>query len=329
MANYWKNRNVLVTGAGGFIGSHLCDALVQQGANVSALLKYSSSGHIGSLQFSSHRASMKLHFGNIEDQEQISNLTKNNDTVFHLAALIGIPYSYHAVESYLKTNVIGTYNVLNACQRANVRKVVITSTSECYGTAQYAPIDEKHPLQAQSPYAASKISADKLAESMFLSFKLPVTIARPFNTYGPRQSARAVIPTILSQAIMNKKVKLGSLSPKRDFNFVSDTVDGFLKIAESDKSNGELYNFGSGVEVSIGEVCELAKEILGFDFSIESQEERIRPEASEVFRLLADSSKAKNDLSWSSKVNLREGLRQTADFVKANLAQFNTKGYTV
>lgn len=329
MGSFWKNRQVLVTGAGGFIGSHLCDALVQEGAIVHALLKYSSGSHLGSLSHSPFRSEMKLHFGNINDSEYFTQISKNIDTVFHLAALIGIPYSYQAVESYIQTNVLGTFQVLNACQRNSVRKVIITSTSETYGTALYAPIDEKHPLQAQSPYAASKISADKIAESMFLSFQLPVCTVRPFNTYGPRQSSRAVIPTILSQAIMNRRVKLGSLNPTRDFNFVSDTVSGFLRAAESEKSNGEVFNIGSGKEISIGEVCQMTKKILGFDFEIIADDARLRPEKSEVHRLIACNQKATRELNWKSEVSLEQGLKQTAEFVQKNLSLFNTKEYTV
>lgn len=329
MGNFWKNRKVFVTGAGGFIGSHLCDLLVEEGASVTALIKYSSSGHLGNLNFSKHLSEIKIVLGNIEDQELTHNLVQGHDTVFHLAALIGIPYSYSAVESYVNTNITGTYHVLNSCLRHSVRKAVITSTSECYGTAQYAPIDEKHPLQAQSPYAASKISADKLAESMHLSFKLPVATIRPFNTFGPRQSMRAVIPTILSQAIAHKKVKLGSLSPTRDFNYVSDTARGFLKVAQSEMTNGEVFNIGSGQEISIGEICDLSKEILGFDFSVEVDESRVRPEKSEVHRLIADSAKAKKVLGWNQEVSLKEGLLKTAQFIQENKSLYSAKGYAV
>lgn len=328
MGNFWRDRKVLVTGAAGFIGSHLCDSLAGLGAEVTALVRYSSSGYQGNLRFCRHLGKIKVAYGNVEDLQLMEEITKHQDTVMHLAALIGIPYSYKAVHSYIETNVTGTFNVLHAARTAGVRKTVVTSTSETYGTARYAPIDEAHPLQGQSPYSASKIAADKIAESMHLSFHLPVATIRPFNTYGPRQSARAVIPTIISQALAKKTVRLGSLAPTRDFNFVQDTVNGFLAVAESDRSVGEVINIGSGREISIGGICEMLKTIIG-DFRVETTDARVRPDNSEVMRLICDTTKAEKILGWKPQTSLEEGLRQTADFIRENLGLYNTEEYVV
>lgn len=325
----WQDARVLVTGAGGFIGSHLCDALAERGATVTALLKYSSSSAIGNLRYSPHRAAMMLTFGNIEDAGFVAAAVAGHDVVFHLAALIGIPYSYTAMQSYVSTNVVGTLNVLNAARLHRTRKVIVTSTSECYGTALYAPIDEQHPLQAQSPYSATKIAADKLAESYHLSFGVPVATIRPFNTYGPRQSARAVIPTVIAQALAGGVVRIGSLSPLRDFNFVTDTVNGFLRVAESDASIGEVINIGSGREVSIGEIVDRIKVLVGRDFSVETDESRVRPERSEVMRLLCDRGKAERLLGWTPEVGIAEGLSQTVAFIEAHLGHYQTSRYVV
>ena len=262
----WRGKKVLVTGAGGFIGSHLCEVLIKKGASVRGYVRYNSAGRWGWLSESkliSHEG-MEIFPGDIRDADRTLEAVQGVDIVFHLASLIAIPYSYHAPESYVDTNVKGCLNILNACRKTEVEKIIHTSTSEVYGTAQYVPIDEKHPLQGQSPYSASKIGADMIAESYYRSFKTPVAIARPFNTYGPRQSARAVIPTILSQLFAGcRKIKLGALSPTRDFNFVADTVSGFIAIAESDASVGEVINIGSGYEISIEELVKLIFRVSG------------------------------------------------------------------
>jgi NAD dependent epimerase/dehydratase len=329
MNNQWQGKKVLVTGAGGFIGSHLCERLVTLGADVTALVKYSSSGYLGNLNFCNNLSQLKIVFGNVEDPQAMDELVRGQDTVLHLAALIGIPYSYRAVHSYIATNVMGTFNVLHAARTHKIKKIVVTSTSECYGTARTVPISEEHPLQGQSPYAASKIASDKISESMQLSFDLPVATIRPFNTFGPRQSARAVIPTIISQALANKTVKIGSLTPTRDFNFVDDTVEGFLRVAESEKSIGQVFNIGSGKEISIGDVCQLVKKIVGYDFLVQTQDSRVRPENSEVQRLLADTSKAAKLLGWAPKVSFEDGLRQSVAFISANPKLYNTESYVV
>ena len=275
----WKNKKVLVTGADGFIGSHLAERLVELGANVRALVYYNSFNSWGWLDSLPKEIQDKMEIvqGDIRDVFNMRSIMKNIDIVFHLAALIAIPYSYISPVSYVKTNVEGTLNVMQAANDVKVEKIITTSTSETYGTALYVPIDENHPLQGQSPYSASKVGADMIAESFYCSFNLPVAIARPFNTYGPRQSARAVIPTIISQVIKNEKVHLGAISPTRDFVFVKDTVEGFIAIAESDKSLGEIINIGTGVETSIGELFETIKKIIGNDVPLTHDEQRMRP----------------------------------------------------
>jgi NAD dependent epimerase/dehydratase len=329
MSDLWKNMPVFVTGAAGFIGSHLCDALVDRGARVTALVKYSSSGHTSNLQFCSDRSRIAVAYGNIEDAQLLERITRNQEVIFHLAALIGIPYSYTAASSYVSTNIGGTFNVLHAGGVNKVRKIVVTSSSECYGTARYAPIDEQHPLQAQSPYAATKIAADKLAESFHLSFGLPVATIRPFNTYGPRQSARAVIPTIVAQALAGTPVKIGSLAPLRDFSYVADTVSGFLRVAEAHQSVGEVINIGSGREVSIGDVVDQVRRIVNRDFVVQTDDARVRPEQSEVMRLLCDNGKAAALLGWRPAVTLEEGLARTVDFIRTHLGLYDTASYAV
>jgi NAD dependent epimerase/dehydratase len=252
-----------------------------------------------------------------------------SDVVFHLAALISIPYSYRAPQSYLHTNVEGTLNVLQAARDLGVKRVVCTSTSEVYGTARYVPMDEEHPLQGQSPYSASKIAADKLAESYYLSFGLPVIIARPFNTYGPRQSARAVIPTIITQALAGSEIRLGSLAPTRDFNFVSDTVEGFVSTMSTEQAVGQVINFGTGKEVSIGELVSTVGHLLGKSLYVKTDEQRLRPENSEVDRLCANAVKARDLLGWEPCITLEQGLQQTTDWIRGNLQSFRVGGYDV
>ncbi|MDE2237731.1 MAG: SDR family NAD(P)-dependent oxidoreductase, partial [Elusimicrobia bacterium] len=276
----WKNRRVAVTGAGGFIGSHLAEELARRGAKVRALVRYNSRNHWGFLEDCEPALARRIEVrsGDIQDRDCVDALVAGTETVFHLAALIAIPYSYEAPASFVATNVTGTLNVLQAARRHKVRKLVHTSTSEVYGTARYAPIDEKHPLQGQSPYSASKIGADHLAESFYRSFGLPVAIARPFNTYGPRQSARAVIPAIISQLASGAPfLRLGALSPVRDFNYVADTVEGFLAVAQAPDSAGEVFNLGCGRAVSIGETAKLVMELTGRKVPLRCERRRLRP----------------------------------------------------
>src|SRR3989338_6304993 len=283
----WKRKKVLVTGGGGFIGSHLLEELISSGAKVRAFVKYNSRGDLGNIELLGKAIikRIEIKFGDLRDTSSVYNAVKGCDAVFHLGALIAIPYSYVNPFDYVQTNVSGTANILNACREYNVEKLVHTSTSEVYGTAKYVPIDEKHQLCGQSPYSASKIGADKMAESYFRSFKLPVVTIRPFNTYGPRQSARAVIPTIISQAISgNGKISLGSLSTSRDFNYVEDTVRAFMLIAKTSSLDGEVINVGSGREITIGQLVEKVGNILGKKLKIDMDPRRVRPEDSEVVR---------------------------------------------
>ncbi len=312
----WKRKTILVTGAGGFIGSHLTEKLVDLGAKVRAFVRYNSRNDWGLIEdLPSHtKEKTEVIMGDLRDSETIKSVLKDVDVVFHLGALIAIPYSYIHPREVVETNIMGTLNILNAAKEYKPEKIIHTSTSEVYGTAQYVPIDEKHPLQGQSPYSASKIGADKLAESFFRSYDLPITTLRPFNTYGPRQSARAVIPTIITQALAQNKVLLGSLEPTRDLSYVDDTVDGFIKAAESERSIGEVINIGSGSEISISDLTNKIISLIGKEVKIVSDPERVRPPKSEVERLIADNSKAKELLGWEPKVSLDEGLRKTIDW---------------
>lgn len=328
----WKNKKVLVTGAGGFIGSHLTEELARRGASVRALVHYNSRGHWGFLEQLSPELAKRVEIvaGDVADPGCVDSLVKGQEVVFHLAALIAIPYSYIAPASYVLTNVTGTLNVLEACRRHKIKKLVHTSTSETYGTAIYAPIDEKHPLQGQSPYSASKIGADQLAESFYRSFGLPVAICRPFNTYGPRQSARAVIPTILCQLLQEPPtLDLGAVTPVRDFNYVSDTVEGFLAVAASPKSVGEVINIGSGRGVTIAETAKLAMRLTGRRAAVRERAARLRPEKSEVHKLICSNAKACKLLGWRPKVPLEQGLVRTIEYVRANLGDYKAGLYNV
>ena len=325
----WSDRKVLVTGAGGFIGSHLVERLVELGAEVRALVRYTSTGSWGWLDSSPVKGSIDIVLGDIRDFDSVRSAVQGRSVVFHLAALIGIPYSYRAAQSYVRTNIEGTLNVLQAAREFHAERVLCTSTSEVYGTAHDVPINEEHPLQGQSPYSASKIGADKVAESYYFSFELPVSIVRPFNTYGPRQSARAVIPTIITQALAGHVVEIGALSPTRDFNYVSDMVEGFLSTAMEKKAIGRTINFGSGVEIKIGELAELIGRLMGKQLTLVSTEQRARPENSEVERLCGDATLARQLLGWRSRVTLEEGLQQTIAWVENNLQNYRVKEYAV
>lgn len=312
---------VFVTGADGFIGSHLTEKLLSQGFEVTALCLYNSQGSYGWLNETSRKApsNLKLILGDVRDAHFMENALKEHQTVFHLASLIAIPYSYHAPESYFETNVRGALNTGLAAIKAGVSRFVHTSTSEVYGTAKIVPISETHPLQGQSPYSASKIGADMLVESFYRSFGLPVTTLRPFNTYGPRQSFRAVIPTIIGQALSgNKQIKLGALSPTRDLSFVYDTVEAFLSLArtQDERCLGETFNSGSGVEISIGALVDLIAGIIGTQIEVTTDEDRIRPKKSEVERLLADTSKLQSFTDWKSTVDLKQGIERTIEWFR-------------
>ena len=328
---------VLVTGADGFIGSHLTEDLVRRGYNVRAFVLYNSFNSLGWLDQSplDIKKQIEIIAGDVRDPHGVKSAMQGCDIVFHLAALIAIPYSYQSPDSYIDTNIKGTLNVVQAARELGVSKVIHTSTSEVYGTANFVPITEKHPLQGQSPYSASKIGADQIAMSFYTSFGTPVSIIRPFNTYGPRQSTRAVIPTIITQiAGGQRKIKLGALEPTRDFNYIEDTVSGFIEIAKSEATIGEVINIGNNYEISIGDTSDLIAEIMSEDIDFETETDRLRPDKSEVFRLWCDNSKAKNLINWqpkySGKKGLKEGLRKTIEWftVKEHLHHYKT-GYTL
>ena len=309
-----SNKKVLVTGAGGFIGSHLVEALVKKGCNVRAFVHYNSFNRWGWLDYvdKNTKNSIEIFAGDVRDPNGVKEAMKNIDVVFHLAALIGIPYSYHSPDTYVDTNIKGTLNILQAARDFNVEKVIHTSTSETYGTAQFVPIAEDHPINPQSPYAATKAGADFLALTFYRSFNLPVAVIRPFNTYGPRQSARAVTPTIITQVKSGeKKIKIGSLHPTRDFTYVKDTAEGFIKIAESDNSLGKVLNAGNNDEISIKNLAELIAKLLKAEIEIITDENRLRPEQSEVERLWADTKKIKELTAWHPEYTLEEGLKET------------------
>jgi len=326
-----KSTQVLVTGAGGFIASHLVERLVAEGARVRAFVRYNSRGDIGLLRMLPIEAFSKVDViaGDLRDGEAIREAMQGVDTVFHLGALIAIPYSYLHPREVVETNVMGTLNVLMAARDLGIKRIIHTSTSEVYGTAQYVPIDENHPLQGQSPYSASKIGADKLAESFYRSFDLPVITVRPFNTYGPRQSARAVIPTIIMQALTRDEIHLGSLTPSRDFTFVLDTVNGFVCAAQAENVLGEEINLGNDATITIGELCERIFHILGKSPQIITEDKRVRPEKSEVLRLQASYKKASQLLGWQPQVSLDEGLRNTIYWISEHLDLYQTDQYMV
>ena len=325
----WTGKKVLVTGAGGFIGSHLCEALVERGAAVTAMLRYSGRSDWGNLEHlpADKRQALRVVAGNVEDPHFVLRAVEGQEVVFHLAALIAIPNSYEAPTSHARTNTQGTLNVLEAARFHHTPRIVHTSTSETYGTAQYTPIDEKHPLQAQSPYAASKIGADKLAESYWRSFRVPVATLRPFNTYGPRQSARAVIPTIVSQALARSEVRLGDLRPVRDLTFVGDTVEAFLAIAVCDAAIGETVNAGAGKGITIGDLAARILALLGKNLPVVRDEQRVRPDTSEVFELLCDNRKAASLMGWKPATTLDAGLAATIAFVESHPDLFRPEGY--
>lgn len=328
----WKNRKVLVTGAGGFIGSHLTELLVDFGAKVTAFIRYNSRNDSGFIKSFSKRAKerLKIYYGDLRELNSVKEPLKGQEFVFHLAALPGIPYSYTHPHEVIETNAMGTLNILTSlCDSKTVKKIVVTSTSEVYGTARYVPIDETHPLQAQSPYAASKIASDKIAESFYKSFGLPVAIARPFNTFGPRQSTRAIIPTIITQALTQKTVCLGDTLPTRDFTFVKDIAHGFIRIAETPLTTGEVINLGSGKEISISDLTETIIQLTKREVKIKVDKERVRPRNSEVQRLLASNKKAKEILDWEPKYNLVDGLRITIGWIRENLKVYQPGFYHI
>lgn len=328
----YNGKKVLVTGADGFIGSHLVELLVNKGAAVKALSYYNSFNYWGWLENIPCINEIEVITGDIRDQSLMNDITRGVDIIFHLAALIAIPYSYKAPESYVDTNIKGTLSVCQAALKNNVSHLIHTSTSEVYGTAQYVPIDEKHPLQPQSPYSATKIGADNLVNSFYYSFELPVTIARPFNTYGPRQSARAVIPTIIIQiASGSGKIKLGDTRPTRDFNYVKDTCLGLLLLGSSDKSLGKTFNIGSGTEYSVLDICNMIRKIMGSNIEIIQDQERIRPANSEVYRLVADISLIHNTFKYEQEFSIEKGLKETIDWFTdpVNMNKYKSDIYNV
>jgi NAD dependent epimerase/dehydratase len=323
-------KKILITGAGGFIGSHLTELLVQQGYTVTAFTHYNSKNNWGWLEESETKNDIEIVSGDIRDYDSVRSAMKGVDSVFHLAALIGIPYSYVSPLAYIRTNIEGTYNILQAAKEFELENILVTSTSETYGTAQYIPIDEKHPMVGQSPYSATKIAADQIALSYYRSFNLPVKVVRPFNTYGPRQSARAFIPTVISQVLSGMKdIKLGSLSPTRDLTFVKDTAKGFLEIAKSNLTIGEVTNIGMKEEISMGSLVALISEVIGKDVSIISDEQRIRPTKSEVERLFCDNSKIIKNTNWEPQYSLKIGIQETVTWMQKNIHLYKPEIYNV
>lgn len=324
-------RKVLITGAAGFIGSHLTELLVNEGAKIRAVVHYNGRGDLGNLAFLEPSVARELEvvLSDVRDRTAMRKAVEGCDVVFHLAALIGIPYSYQAPQSYVDVNIVGTLNLLEACRDVGVARMVHTSTSETYGTAQYVPIDEKHPLHAQSPYAATKVAADQLAYSYFASFGTPVVTVRPFNTYGPRQSARAVIPTIISQALAGDQLKLGSLTPVRDFLFVRDTARGFMAAATSSGVLGEVINLGTGAGVTVGDVVNRVATQLGKKLNVTTSDDRVRPEKSEVLQLLCSADKAKRLMGWTPTIDLDAGLAETIAYIEQHQDRYRPTQYAV
>ena len=327
-------KKIMVTGADGFIGSHLVEALRAEGAMVKAFCYYNSFNRLGWLDSLPQDVidDIEIFTGDIRDPNGVRSALRDCDVVFHLAALIGIPFSYHSPDSYVDTNIKGTLNILQAAKDLGTERVLVTSTSEVYGTAQYVPIDERHPLQGQSPYSATKIGADRLAESFYRSFALPVTIVRPFNTYGPRQSARAVIPTVIAQLLTGAtEIRLGNVAPRRDFNYVTDVCRGFIALAKSDKTIGEEVNIASGQDISIGELVDKVVAMIGGgkDIKVISEQDRVRPDKSEVMRLCGSNTKIKDLAGWQPTVGLDEGLRQTIDWMTTYLDCYKADRYNI
>lgn len=321
----WQGRRVLVTGAGGFIGSHLAEELARRGAAVRAFVHYNALGTQGWLAEGAQGINVMA--GDICDTDAVAEGVKDVEVVFHLAALISIPYSYRAPRSYVHTNVLGTVNVLQAARQARVSRVVHTSTSEVYGSARYVPMDEGHPLQAQSPYAATKVAADKMVEAFHLSYGLPVVTVRPFNTFGPRQSARAVIPSIVLQCLEGGPIRLGSLHPTRDLNYVANTVEGFLSAGQAEGVEGDVFNLGSGRETSIEALAHLIGQVAGRPVQLVADDERVRPATSEVDRLVADSTKARSLLGWEASITLEEGMARTVAWFQSHRERYPLNGY--
>lgn len=331
MSDFWKDKKVLVTGGGGFIGSHLVERLVGLGAAVTSFAHYNSSGGRGLLDQLSLQDQNRVRVvaGDLREYDGLEDAASGAEIIFHLAAIIAIPFSYLRPEQVMDNNIRSTMNVLNAVRRLGVKRLVHTSSSEVYGTAQRVPIDETHPLEAQSPYAASKIACDKLVQSYHLSFGVPAVTLRPFNTYGPRQSARAILPTIITQALTQKKVFLGAMHPTRDFNYVSDTVEGFIRIAETPGIEGRTYHIGSGKEISIGDAADRIVKLIGENIPVTFDASRIRPSTSEVGRLICDSSKARQEIGWEPKVSFDEGLKRTIDWIGRNPGAYRPEIYSI
>ena len=327
-----SNKSVLITGAAGFIGSHLTEMCLEKGFNIIAFDRYNSDNHWGWLENSDYRNDIEVILGDVRDFDSVSKAMKGCKAVIHLAALIGIPYSYVSPLAYIRTNVEGTYNVLEAAKNQNMEQILITSTSETYGTAQYSPIDESHPMVGQSPYSATKIAADQLAISYYRSFEMPIKIVRPFNTYGPRQSARAVIPTTVAQLLKgNGSIKLGNLSPTRDLTYVTDTCNGFMEIYQSDSLFGEATNIGMNSEISISDLVYLIANLMDTDITIESSNERVRPKNSEVERLICDNSKLLKYTTWKIQYSLEQGISKVIEWMKNldNLSIYKPEKYSV
>ncbi len=327
----WQNKKVLVTGAAGFIGSHLTERLVESGARVRAFIRYNSRNDKGYLDAFSPavKSALEIYVGDLKDPSAVRNAVRGVDIVFHLGALIAIPYSYVNPMDFVQTNIVGTANVLNACLENEIERMVHTSSSEVYGALQYAPIDEKHPIEGKSPYAASKVGADQLALSYQRSFGLRVTVIRPFNTYGPRQSLRAIIPTVITQALGSDRIRLGSLHPTRDFNYVADTVKGLQTAVSLEHTIGETINLGTGRETSILQLCEIVRQLVGREIPIVRDEVRVRPATSEVERLICDNLKARQMLEWQPRISLEEGLKKTIEWIRRNAGHRKTLEYVI